>query len=128
MRHGLPRVPKVLHLELAKLLTPQGMKQQRRKDRAVALAADTVVRLRQAALTKILRMVSVGRIEQLARLMIAESRGFPFTAFRFRPRDAFDRVMRDGVLVAEIFKQRCQSRKPVPADPTSGPNFMSAPA
>ena len=52
--------------------------------------------------------------EQLARLIIAEGRRLAFAAFRFRPRDAFHRVMRDGVLVAEIFKQRGQRRKPVP--------------
>jgi hypothetical protein len=40
--------------------------------------------------------------------MIAEGRRLSFSALRFRPRDAFDRVMRDGVPVAEIFEQRRQ--------------------
>ena len=46
--------------------------------------------------------------------MIAEGWGLAFAAFRLRPRDAFDRVMRDGVSVAEIFEQRRQRREPVP--------------
>jgi hypothetical protein len=46
--------------------------------------------------------------------MIAEGRGLAFAAFRFRTRDAFDRVMGHRVAVAKIFKQRGQRGKPVP--------------
>ena len=57
---------------------------------------------------------SCGRVEQLARLMIAERRRLAFAAFRLRPLDAFDRIMGDGVLLAEIFEQRGERREPVP--------------
>ena len=82
MRHAFARVPEVPHLELAQLLAPQRVEQQRRQDRAVALAASAVVR---------------GRRQQLARLVVAERRRLAFAAFRFRPLDAFDRIMGDGV-------------------------------
>ena len=72
---------------------------QRGQDGAVALALDRVV---------------LRGIEQLARLVIAEGRGLAFAAFRLRPLDAFDRVMGDGVLVAQIFEQRGERGQPVP--------------
>ena len=46
--------------------------------------------------------------------MVAERRRLAFAAFRLRPLDAFDRVMGDGVLLAEIFEQRGERREPVP--------------
>ena len=46
--------------------------------------------------------------------MIAERRRLAFAAFRLRPLDAFDRVVGDGVLLAEIFEQRGERREPVP--------------
>ena len=46
--------------------------------------------------------------------MIAERRRLAFAAFRPRPLDAFDRVMGDGVFLAEIFEQRGERREPVP--------------
>src|SRR5271165_5017540 len=70
------------------------MEQQRGEDRAVAFALDRVV---------------LRRIEELARLVIAKRRRLAFAAFRPRPLDAFDRIMGDGVLVAEIFEQRRQA-------------------
>ena len=66
------------------------------------------------ARSRLLLMVSAcRRVEQLARLVIAERRRLAFAAFRLRPLDAFDRVMGDGVLLAEIFEQRGQRREPV---------------
>ena len=88
-----------LHLELAQLLAPQRVEQQRGQDGAVALALDRV---------------GLRRRQQLARLMIAERRRLAFAAFRLRPLDAFDRIVGDGVLLAEIFEQRGQRREPVP--------------
>jgi hypothetical protein len=38
--------------------------------------------------------------------MIADSRRLALAAFRFRPFDAFDRIVGDGVFLAEIFEQR----------------------
>ena len=99
MRHAFARVPEILDLELAQFLAPQRVEQQRRENGAVALALDRVV---------------LRRLEQLACLMIAERRRLAFAAFRFRPLDAFDRIMGDGVLIAEIFEQRRQRREPVP--------------
>ena len=46
--------------------------------------------------------------------MIAERRRLAFAALGARPLDAFDRVVGDGVLVAEIFEQRRQRREAVP--------------
>src|SRR3954447_4082189 len=85
MGHALARVPEVPNLELAQFFAAQRMEQQRRENGAVALAANAVVGW---------------RVEQLTRLMIAKSRCLAFAAFRFRPLDAFDRVLRDGVLLA----------------------------
>ena len=99
MRHAFARVPEILDLELAQLLAPQRVEQQRGQDGAVALALDRVV---------------LRRVEQLARLVIAERRRLAFAAFRLRPLDAFDRVVGDGVLLAEIFEQRGERREPVP--------------
>ena len=62
----------------------------------------------------LLMRVVRGRVEQLARLMIAERRRLAFAAFRSRPLDAFDRVMGDGVFLAQIFEQRGQRGEPVP--------------
>jgi hypothetical protein len=78
-----------LTLSLHSSLARQRVEQERRENGAVALAANALVGR---------------RIEQLARLMIAEGRGLPFAAFRFRARDAFDRIVGHGVLVTEIFK------------------------
>src|SRR3954447_8871447 len=99
MGHTLAGVPEVPNLELAQFFAPQRMEQQRRQDRAVALAADAIVGW---------------CVEQLARLMIAKSRCLAFAAFRLRPLDAFDRVMCDGVLLAQIFEQRGDRFEPVP--------------
>jgi hypothetical protein len=92
------RVPKILHLQLAQLLAPQRVEQQRRQDGAVALALDRVL---------------AGRCEQVARLMIADRRRLAFAAFGLRPLDAFDRVVGDGVLLAQILEQRGERRQPV---------------
>src|SRR3954449_11289234 len=75
------------------------MEKQRRENGAVALAANAVVGW---------------RVEQFARLMIAKGWCLAFAAFRLRPLDAFDRVMRDGVLLAQIFEQRGNRGETVP--------------
>ena len=62
----------------------------------------------------LLMRVGLRRGEQFAGLVIAERRRLAFAAFRPRPLDAFDRVMGDGVLLAEIFEQRRERREPVP--------------
>ena len=69
---------------------------------------------RMARSRLLLMRVGRRRRQQLARLVIAERRRLAFAAFRLRPLDAFDRVMGDGVLLAEIFEQRGQRREPVP--------------
>ena len=61
-----------------------------------------------------LERVGRRRRQQLARLVIADRRRLAFAAFRLRPLDAFDRVMGDGVLLAQIFEQRGERREPVP--------------
>lgn len=99
MRDAFADVPEVLDLELAQFLAAQRVKQQGGENGSVALAADLAV---------------LWRIEQLARLMIGNRRRLAFAAFRFRPLDAFHRIMGDGVLIAEIFIQGCQRREPVP--------------
>ena len=48
----------------------------------------------------------LGRRQKLARLVIADCRRGAFAALGFGPLDAFNRVVRDSVLVAEIFKER----------------------
>ena len=67
------------------------------------------------ARSRLLRIVVVLRgLEELARLVIGDRRRLAFAAFRFRPLNAFHRIMGDGVLIAEIFEQRRQRREPVP--------------
>ena len=89
MRHAFACLPEIPNLELAQLVTPQRVEQQRRQDCAVALAAGAVVR---------------GGRQQLARLVIAERRRLAFAGFCLRPLDAFDGVMGDRVPAAEIEK------------------------
>jgi hypothetical protein len=74
------------------------VEQQRRENCAVAFAFDRIL---------------VRRHQEIARLVVANRRRLAFAAFRLRPLDAFNRVMGDGVFVAEIFEQRGQRRQPV---------------
>jgi hypothetical protein len=90
MRHALADVAEVLDLELAQFLAPQCVKEQGGKNGAVALAADVVV---------------LRRLEEFARLMIGDHRRLAFAALSSWSLDAPHRVMRHGVLVAEIFEQ-----------------------
>ena len=53
-----------------------------------------------------LERVGLGRNQELARLMIAERWRFACAAFRLRALNTFDRVMGDGILLAQIFEQR----------------------
>src|ERR1700689_2200729 len=46
--------------------------------------------------------------------MIADRRRLAVAAFGLRPLDAFDRIVGDGVLLAQIFEQRGQRSQPVP--------------
>jgi hypothetical protein len=54
-----------------------------------------------------------GRHEQIAGLVVAERRRLAFAALGPRPLDALDRVVGDGVLLAEMLEQRGQRRKAV---------------
>ena len=66
------------------------------------------------ARSRLLLIVSVrGRGEQFARLMIADRRRLAFAALGPRPLDALDRIVGDGVLLAQIFEQRRERRQPV---------------
>src|SRR6266481_7122397 len=87
MRHAAARVSEIRNLELAELFAPQRVVEQRRQDGAVALRLDGFLRRRR---------------EKLAGLMIANCRRGAFAALGLRPLDAFDRVLTDGVLFAEI--------------------------
>ena len=98
MRHAFPCVPKIPDLELAQLLAPQRVKEQRRENGAIPLALDCLF---------------LRRIKELARLVVAKGGGLAFAALGLRPFDALDRVMGDGVLVAEILEQRGERRQPV---------------
>jgi hypothetical protein len=91
MRHAFPRMPEVPHFQLAQLLAPQRVKQQRREDRAVTFALDRVP-------------VRCG--QQLARLVIADRRRLAFAAFRLRPLNALDGIVGDGIFLAEIIAVR----------------------
>ena len=55
-----------------------------------------------------------GAHEQLAGLVVAERRRLAFAALGPGPLDAFDRVVGDGVFLAEILEQRGQRREAVP--------------
>jgi hypothetical protein len=46
--------------------------------------------------------------------MVAECRCLAFADLGLRPLDAFNRIVADGILFAEIFKQRRQRREAVP--------------
>jgi hypothetical protein len=69
------------------------VEQERRENGAIPLALDRAV---------------LRRIEELARLVIAQRRRLVFAALCLRPLDALDGIMGDGVLVAEIFESRCR--------------------
>jgi hypothetical protein len=104
MRHAAARVPKISDLELAQLLAAQRVVKQCRQDRAVALGLDGLLRWRR---------------EKLAGLVIADRRRRAFATLGLRPLDALDRIVGDGVLVAQIFEQRRQRREAV-ADRAAG--------
>lgn len=91
MRHAAARMPEVRDLELAQFLTPQRVIEQRRQNGAVALGLHRFLRPRRG---------------QLAGLVIAEGWRGPFAAVSLRSLDAFDRVLGDGISLAQIFEQR----------------------
>jgi hypothetical protein len=65
------------------------------------------------ARSRLPRAVVIRRVEQLARLVIAERRRLAFAGFGFWALDAFDRVVGDCVLLTQIFEQRGQRCEPV---------------
>jgi hypothetical protein len=89
MRYTPARVSEIPNLELAELGPPQRVVEKRRQDRAIAL---------------VLEAVTTGCGEQFPGLVVAQRRRFPFTALESGPLDAFDRVVGDSVLLAEIFE------------------------
>ena len=99
MRHAFAGVLEIADLELAQLVAPQRVEQQRRQDRAVALGLERIGRRRR---------------QQFARLVVADRRRLAFGGFRLRPLDPFDRIVGNGVPAAQIFEQRGQRREPVP--------------
>ena len=54
------------------------------------------------------------RLQQLARLGVAERRRAAFIAVRHRPLHAVDRIAGDGVALAEVIEQRGQGRELAP--------------
>ena len=88
-----------------------------------------VERRENGAIAFVLNGVARRRREQLTCLVIAERRRLAFAALRFRPFDAFDRIVGDGVFLAQIFVQRRQRREPVPdgAAAEPAPHQMVAP-
>jgi hypothetical protein len=99
MRHAAPCVLEILDLQLAELVAPKRVIQQRRQDRTVALVLDPVFGR---------------RCQEIAGLVIADCRRLAFATFTARPLDAFDWIMGNSVLVAKILEQRRQRRQPVP--------------
>ena len=69
MRHAFARVPKILDLELAQFLAPQGMEKQRRKNGAVKLPMSAPDHEALSGFRRAHRAAC-------ARLMIAEGRSF----------------------------------------------------
>lgn len=99
MRHAAPDMPKISHGQLAQLRPTQSMEQQGGEDRPIALA---------------LKSVGLRRLEQLARLVVADRRRLAFAAIGLRALDAFDRIVGHGILVAEILEHRGQGREAMP--------------
>ena len=97
IRHATTFMPGVPDGELAQFLAPEGMIEQGRQNGAVPHAFQRFL----------------GRShKQLAGLVVGNCRGFAFTALSLRPFYAFDRIMRNGVVVAKILKQRRERRQP----------------
>jgi hypothetical protein len=74
-------MPEIPHLQLAQLLAPQRVIQQCRE------------------------AVTIRRRQQFTDLVVTKRRCFAFAALTPRPFDAFDRVMGNGVFLAEILKE-----------------------
>jgi hypothetical protein len=91
MRHAAPGVLKILHFQFTEFLAAQRVVKQRRQDGAVALLLNGFI---------------AGCSEKLAGLVIANGRRLAFAALSLRPLDAFDRIVADGIFLAEIFEQR----------------------
>ena len=98
VRHAFARMAKILDLQLAQFFAPQRMEQQGREDGAVTPALDGV---------------RFGRVEQFARLVVADRRRLAFAAFGSRPLHPFDRIVGDGVLLAKVFEQRGHRGEPM---------------
>jgi hypothetical protein len=99
VRHAAARMVKIPNLELAQLVTPERVVEKRRQDRAIALVLEALARRRG---------------KELSCLVVPKRRRFALTAFRPRPLDPFDRVMGDGVLLAEVFEKGGERRQAMP--------------
>jgi hypothetical protein len=107
MRYAAPCLTKIPDPELAQLLAPQRVIEQGRQDGAVALLFLFDGFFAGLAL-------GAGRDEEVAGLVVAERRRLAFAALGLGALDAFDRIVGDGVLLAQIFEQRPQRRQAMP--------------
>ena len=98
-QHAFAFVLLVLDPQLAEFHAPRRVEQQRGQGGPVTLALDRVV---------------LGDKEQLVCLVIAERRRFAFAAFGLWPLDAFDRIVGNGDLLAEMSEQGGKRREPMP--------------
>src|SRR6516165_5388335 len=83
---------------------------------AELLTANSVIEQggQNGAITDTFERVSRRRIEQLARLGIAQRRRRAFIAVCHRPLDAIDRIAGHGIALAEIIEERGQGRELAP--------------
>jgi len=95
VRHAAPFLLEVFDFQLAQFLAPQRVIEQGGQNRLVAERPQRRSRR---------------RVQQLARLVVAERRGAAFETVVLRPLDAFHRIMGDRVFVAQIIEQRGQRR------------------
>ncbi len=105
MRNAAPRMPEVADLELTELFAPERVIEQGREDRAIAFPFGVVFPCRR---------VPAWCRQQIMRMVIAERLRLAFAAFDLRPPDAFDRIVGDGVPIAEIVEERGERREAMP--------------
>lgn len=75
------------------------------------------------AIALVLERYWVGRVEQMARVLFTQGRRFSAITFCSRALDAPDRVMRDGVFLAQVLEERRQGGEAMPDGHATQPSL-----
>jgi len=91
VRNAAALMPEILDRQFAELLPPKRVVEQGGEDRAIAFALERGI---------------FRSLQELSRLVVPKRRRLTFISVDHRALHALDRVVRDGVAVAEVLEQR----------------------